>query len=287
MTVAESATAARRRDDGRELARVVEVDVHPAHARASPDGQLVAPEPDVGPHRVEDVAQGVACLGGVLWPVRDAHRASGDEGGGEEGGGVGEVRLDGDVEAGELARARPARCWGRRRRRWPPRPGVSRPSSRRAARSGSGLPTWWTTTPVVVPRPGEQQPGDELRGRGGVERHRAPAHPPGRRRRRTAGSRRPPSSTAAPRVRRASRTGPMGRTRAASSPSNSTGPSAECGHRREEAHDGARRDRSRPGSVPGASQGRRSSPRSCPGRRGGPRRSRRRSPSRAGAAPRP
>ncbi len=57
-----------------------------------------AVEADVGAHRVEDVAQRVAGLGGVLRPVGHPDPAGGDQRRGEERPGVGEVRLDEDVE---------------------------------------------------------------------------------------------------------------------------------------------------------------------------------------------
>ena len=61
-----------------------------------------------------------------------------------------------------------------RRRRAAPRP-----SSRRAARSGSAARRAATVSPFVEPGAGQQQRGDELAGRRGVDPHRAAAHPAG------------------------------------------------------------------------------------------------------------
>ena len=91
-----------RDDDGCQLAGVVQVDVEPADLPVAGDGQARALEQHVGAHRVEDVADRVAGLGGVLRPPRDPHGAAGDNGRGQEGGGVGQVRLDLDVEGMDL-----------------------------------------------------------------------------------------------------------------------------------------------------------------------------------------
>ena len=77
----------------------------------------------------------VAGLSRVLRPARHAHRAARDQRRGEEGPGVGEVRLDGDVEGADLGRARRATCSARCRRRSRRRRAASRPSSRCGARS--------------------------------------------------------------------------------------------------------------------------------------------------------
>ena len=91
---------------------------------------------------------------------------------------------------------------------------------------------------LVVAGAGQEEGGDELRRGGRVEGHQAARTEPVPST--TTGSvPRPPSSNATPRVRRASSTGPIGRTRACGSPSNSTRPSRQGSGRRQEPHDRA------------------------------------------------
>ena len=150
-------------------------------------------------------------------------------------------------------RAAPSRCSRRT--------STSTPCSRRHATvismwgsEGTGGPSWRTLDALVVRRAGEQQRGDELARRGGVDDHLSAARR-GRCPTTVNGSvPRPPSSTSTPSARRASRTPAIGRVRACGSPSNATLPLREGRHRRDEAHHRAGQaavDRRRRAASPG------------------------------------
>ncbi len=175
MTLGRLGEGAERGDDRGELAGVVEVDVDAADAVARRHREAGAVEHDLGAHHVEDVAHEVATLGRVLRPARHVHPAAGDERGGEELRGVGQVGLDLDVEGVDLAGL--------------DAPGVDvavvdddpRVAQRLdghldVGQARHGLAVVVHRDALVEAGAGEQQAGDELRGRRRVEGDRAPAH---------------------------------------------------------------------------------------------------------------
>src|SRR5690606_27653271 len=81
--------------------RQVEVDAgNPAPAR---DGELVALERDGGTEAGEEIEKFGSDLRGLGGPAGNGHGSAGDDGCGEERGGVGEVGLDPHVATGDSA----------------------------------------------------------------------------------------------------------------------------------------------------------------------------------------
>ena len=213
-------------DDRGELADVVQVDVEAASWPRPADGEPGPVEAHLGAHRVEDVAERVTGLGGVLRPARHPHPAAGDQRRGEERRGVGQVGLDLDVEGVDLGRLDP--------------PGVGvavvdddagvaqRLDGHLDVRLARHRPAVVVHGDALVEAgAGEQQRGDELRGGRGVERHRAAGQPPGPS---TVNGRRPrPSSSTGARGRAAPRApAPWGAAGRAGRRRRRTGPSASA-----------------------------------------------------------
>src|SRR5699024_10695168 len=173
---------AQRGDGGRELADGGQVQVDGGQALGSDDDEGAMPLParglpvpvpgglegDGGAHGLQDAADGVPGLGGGGGPVRDTDGPAGDRGGGEERGGVGQVRVDDPVNGEDRTRRDPPRGRGRLvdgdaglaehlQRHLDVRPGGDG--------GGTGVDQLGA---LVEPRGGEQQAGDELRGGGGV-----------------------------------------------------------------------------------------------------------------------
>ena len=192
----------------------------------------------VAAHRGQQLAQLVARLGGAARPARHGHLAAGDQRGGEERRGAGQVRLD--VQAAAASRpGSTAQTSGSASSTPAPAARSIWTVIRRCGALGTGGPTWRTTMPRSKSGAGQQQAGDELAGRGRVDaspRRRGP----GRCRARSAAGRRWAGGRRRRRARAAPRSAaPSGRSRARGSPSKVTGPSASAGHRRQEPHDRA------------------------------------------------
>ena len=159
-----------------QLARVVQVDVDAGDAVAGRDGQAAPVEHDLGPHHVEDVTQEVASLGRVLRPAGHVDPAAGDERCREELGRVRQVGLDLDVERIDLTGLDPP---GVHLAVVDHDPGIAQRLDRhldvRQARHGPTVVVHGDA--LVEARRRQQQPGDELRGCRGVQRHGAAGHP--------------------------------------------------------------------------------------------------------------
>ena len=119
----------------------------PLQRRAGGEDQVVAVALRVPAERLGDATPGVAGLRGRLGPAEDAHRPAGDQGGGHERTGVGQVGLDVRVERRDRAGLRrpSGRVVGRRR---PRRAGAARrPSCRCAAATAAGAPVCCRSSP--------------------------------------------------------------------------------------------------------------------------------------------
>ena len=104
-------------------------------------------------------------------PRRDPDRAAGDDGGGQERRGVGQIRLDRAVDG--------ATGPGSTRQVLAPLSSTTTPTARSISTvismcgmDGTGLPVCTTVRPVPVARARQQQSGDELGRRRGVDPHR-------------------------------------------------------------------------------------------------------------------
>ena len=95
---------AQRDDDGRQFRGLREIDVDAAQLLRAGDPQALTVKGARGAHALEHVTDLVARLRGVRGPVRHEHLTAGDGSSREEGPGVRQVGLDHDVEGTDVAR---------------------------------------------------------------------------------------------------------------------------------------------------------------------------------------